>query len=320
MLKQVKEQLKKQIDKSTEQNTLKRLYDYQVNMFLEALLEARDVDDIAIQVKFKLVTDLFQNHNYSKALDHIEDLLANQELLTDVDLLRVLEKKGRAIMMLGKYEEAEEIFQQLIQSEDSWAKCRGMIHLGITYIYITRYTRKKLLNEAYQLLADAQQMIEAEDQENQFFIFYNMAAIHFEKGRFLEAIKYLEMTLNVAELPQQQAFVFNEIAKVLIAEFKTDEAEVYLDRAEHILTQRQHYHERALAWNLHIRGLWHKKNGQFSNAMNCFEMALMTFVEKELFSEAAEVSYELYVLNKFLENGEAEEYLADYEYYSRLIS
>lgn len=320
MLKQIKEQLKKRIENSTEQNTLKRLYDNQVNMFLEALLVAKDVDDIAIQLKFKLITDLFGDHNYAKALHHIEDLLANRELLVEEDLLRVLEYKGRAIMMLGKYEEAEEIFQQLIQSEYVSFKYRGMIHLGITYIYITRYTRKKLLNEAFQLLSDAQQMIEPEDQENQFNIFYSMAAIYFEKGRFQDVIQYLELALSVADLPQQQAFVFNEMGKVLLAESKTSEAEVYLDRAEAILTQEEYYHERGLAWNLHIRGLWYKKMGQFSNAMNYFEMALVTFVEKELFSDAAEVSYELYVINKFLENREAKEYLADYEYYSRLIS
>ncbi|AZR74401.1 hypothetical protein BBF96_14000 [Anoxybacter fermentans] len=320
MLEQLKKELKKRIKNGLEDETLKRLYTKEVKILFESIIDAKDIDDIAVQVKLKLVQKLFKEYRYQEAISLLEDLLANKNLLSKEDFLKVLEKKGIALSRSGRYEEAEEIFKELMESDINSFKCRGMINLGIIYIHLNKYSGKRLLNEAYQLLIEAQKLIEPDNWENRFQILYNLAIIFFEKGRFLESLKNLETALTLTDSEQHKAMVYNEMARVFITQSRIDLAKDYLDRAERILIKRPNYNELALAWNLHIRGLWHKKKGEFTNAINCFELALSTFVEKEFFSEAAEVSYELYVLNKFLESGEAEEYLDDYQYYSRLIS
>jgi len=320
MLENIKGELARRLENSSGQENLQKLYNNEVKIFFEALLAARDIDDIAIQVKLKFIESMFNEHHYLEALEVLEELLANRGMLTEEELVRVLEQKGVALRMGGRYEESERLFKEMLESEFTWAKRKAYINLGITYCYLTKHTGKKVLTEAQQFFLKAQDLLEPGDSEDRFQISFYMATIYFEKGRFGECLKALEIALNQAPTDQQRAMVFNELARVSIAESKLEIAGAYLDQAEHILTRRSHYHELALAWNLHIRGLWNKKKGEYTNAINCLELALNTFVERELFSEAAEVSYELYALNKFLENGDADEYLADYQYYSRMIS
>ncbi len=320
MFKKIKEELKKRIESSKENEALQRLYDDDVRILFESIIAARNFDDIAVQVKLKLANEFFKEHRYQKALQFLDDLLANRDLLSQESYLEVIEKKGIALIQTGRYEEAELIFKGMVESDIIWAKCKGMINLGITYYQLTRYASKKYLNDAYQLFIQAQELITPDYREEQFQVYYNLSLIIFEKGRFLECKEYLDQALKLADTEQQKAMVYNEISRISIVESNLEKAKEYLDMAENILIKRLNYHEITLAWNLYIRGLWYKKNGEFTNAVNYFELALSTFVEKELFSQAAEVSYELYVLNKFLESGNADEYLADYQYYSRLIS
>ncbi|MCK4258807.1 MAG: hypothetical protein KAX49_07500 [Halanaerobiales bacterium] len=320
MFKKLKEELSKRIKNSEEHENLQRLYGADIRILFESIIAAEDIDDIAVQVKMRLANECFKKYRYQKALELLDDLLVNRDILYEQTLLEILEKKGIALVRTGKYEEAESIFKDMIESDVEWAKCKGMINLGITYYYLTKYTSKKYLNEAFELFMEAQKLLTPKFGGDQFQIYYNLALIIFEKGRFSECLKYLNSALEWADTEQQKAMVYNEIAQIMIVEFKLDEAEKYLDKAEKIVIKRTNYHELTLAWNLYIRGLWYKKKGEYTNSINYLELAVSTFIEKELFSEAAEVSYELYALNNFLESGEAEEYLADYQYYSRLIS
>lgn len=320
MLEHLKGELEKRLELSSKDESLQKLYNDEVRILLEAIIAAQDIDDIAIQVKLNIAEEQFKLHRYQEVLVILDELLANQGLLNEKELLTVLERKGVALYMTGKYEEAEQIFTDMLNQERIWAKCKAHINLGITYCYLTKNSGRKLLGEALQHFTKAQELLDPEDREGWFQIHYNLSVIHFEKGRFAECVNNLETALTFADTDQQKAMAYNELARIYIAESKLSLAEQYLDQAERILIQRPNFHELALAWNIHIRGLWNKKKGEYTNAINCLELALSTFVERELFSEAAEVSYELYALNKFLESGDADEYLADYQYYSRMIS
>lgn len=320
MLNQLKKELQTKLCQEQDNANLQLLYNEQVKILLQSIVNARNIDDIAVQINLHFTKELFKEYRYSEALTRLEGLLANQDLLSTEELLEILEKKSVALIHLGKYEEAEMICNRLIESDMRVMKCRGLANLGVTYFHLTKYSGKKLLKEALQLFWQALELAETQDSEEKFKIFYNLAIISFEKGRFAEALKNLKESLTLAESSQQKAKVYNEMARIFITESKLDLAKDYLDMAENILIKRPNYHELVLAWNLHIRGLWLKKKGEYTNAINCFELALNVFAERELFSEAAEVSYEMYVLNKFLESEDAEEYLADYQYYSRLIN
>lgn len=320
MLEQIKGELEKRLELSSRDESLQKLYNDEVKILLEAIIAAQDIDDIAIQVKLNIAEEHFKVHRYQEVLVILDELLANQELLNEKERLTVLERKGVALTMTGKYEEAEQIFTEMLNAETVWARRKAHINLGVTYCYMTKNSGRKMLNEAMQHFAKAQELLEPADREDWFHIDYNLAVIHFEKGRFDECVNDLEMALTYADTDQQKAMVYNELARIYVVETKLDKAEQYLDKAEQILIKRPNFHELALAWNIHIRGLLNKKKGEYTNAINCLELALSTFVERELFSEAAEVSYELYALNKFLESGDADEYLADYQYYSRMIS
>lgn len=320
MLEQIKGELEKRLELSSREESLQKLYHGEVRILLEAIIAAQDIDDIAIQVKLNIMEEHFRMHRYQEVLMILEELLANQDLLSEKELLTVWERKGVALTMTGKYEEAEQIFTDMLNSEAIWARCKAHINLGITYCYLTKNSGRKLLREALQHFKEAQALLGPEDREDWFNIYYNLSMIHFEKGRFTDCISYLETALTYADTDQQRAMVYNELARIYVAQSKLEAAQHFLDLAERILIQRPNFHELALAWNIHIRGLWNKKKGEYTNAINCLELALSTFVERELFSEAAEVSYELYALNKFLESGDADEYLADYQYYSRMIS
>lgn len=320
MLEQLKVELAGVLESISGDEALQKLYSDEVHLLFEALSAARDTGDIAVQVNIKKVQQLFKEHRYQEALGALENLLLNQNLLSERDVLEALEQKGVALTMIGKYEEAERIFKDLMNSELVWAKRKAMVNLGITYCYIAKHTGKKLWNDAMQLFNKAQELLEPEDREDKFRILHHLAHIYFEKGNFVECEKFQEAALQLADTDQHKAMVFNELARVNIALNHLDAAMEYLDHAERILIKRSNFHELALAWNIHIRGLLYKRKGEYTNAINCLELALTTFVEKELYSEAAEVSYELYALNKFVESGDADEYLSDYQYYSRMIS
>ena len=320
MLNQLKKELEAKLEERLDNDNLQLLYNNQVKMLLQSIVTARNIDDIAVQINLHFTKELFKEYRYSEALLSIEGLLANQDLLSEEELLEVLKKKAVALIQLGKYEQAEMICNRLIASDLPVIKCRGLSNLGVIYFHLTKYSHKRLLKEAHQLFLQALELVDAQETEERFKIFYNLALISYEKGKFLEALNNLRESLALAETSQQKAKVFNEMARIFITESKLDLAKDYLDKAESILTKRPNYHELVLAWNLHVRGLWLKKKGEYTNAINCFELALNVFAERELFSEAAEVSYEMYVLNKFLESEDADEYLADYQYYSRLIN
>ncbi len=320
MLKQFKAEVQKILQNAQENPKIKQLHNDQVQILFESIMDAQTIEDIAIQVNLRQVNEFFDQYRYSEALVLIEVLLENRDLLSDQELLEVLDKKGVALIYTGKYEQAERIFKYLIESDIRTYKCKGLANLGITYHHLTKYTNKKLLNDAFQLFLEAQKIVDLDNRKDQFKILYNLAIIFYEKGRFEEAFKNLEDSLNFADTSKHKAMVYNEMARIYIIESRLDLAKDYLDMSERILIKRPNYHELALAWNLHIRGLWLKKKGEYTNAINCFELAMNTFVERELFSEAAEVSYELYVLNKFLETEDADEFLADYQYYSRFFN
>ena len=320
MLGQLKNQLVEILAAGVGDESLQKIYNEDVQLLFQALISARNVEDIAVQVNIKRVQQLFKEHHYQEALITLEDLLINQNLLSPEERLNILSQKGIALTMIGKYEEAERIFKELMDSEVVWAKRRAMVNLGITYCYIAKHTGKKLWNDALQLFKTAQELLEPEDLEDKFKINYNLSTIYYEKSHFTECERLLQEALEMVDSDQYKAMVFNELARVSIALNKLEQALEYLDYAERILIKRSNFHELALAWNIHIRGLYYKKKGEYTNAINCLELALSTFVEKELYSEAAEVSYELYALNKFVESSDAEEYLSDYQYYSRMIS
>lgn len=314
MLNQLQKELQTKLHQGLDNDNLQLLYNKQVKILLQSIVTARNIDDIAVQINLHFTKELFKEYRYSEALTRLEGLLANQDLLSEEELLEVLEKKAVALIHLGKYEQAEIICNRLIESDFPTMKCRGLANLGVTYFHLTKYS------QAHRLFLQALELVETQESEERFKIYYNLALISFEKGKFSEALSNLRESLALAETSQQKAKVYNEMARIFITESKLDLAKDYLDQAESILTKRPNYHELVLAWNLHIRGLWLKKKGEYTNAINCFELALNVFAERELFSEAAEVSYEMYVLNKFLESEDAEEYLADYQYYSRLIN
>lgn len=320
MLEKIKIQIEKKMTKSEEDKSMQKLYDKEVNLFLNAVLEADSIDQLAIKIKVKKIDDLLARSDFRQATPYIEDLLANKDLLLEKDFYKIL--VGRAIILInsGCYNEALELLSDLEKVDNRLYKCQAKLLTGVAYIYITRNTGKKHLDEAEELLIQAQDLLNPEEKKGNFQVLVNMALIYFERSKFDKALDYYKEALEWATCEKDKGEVYTDMARIFILKSKMEIAKDYLDMAERIFVKMSNYTEVMLAWNLYVRGLWYKKDGKFFNAINCLEMALTTFIEKEFFCEAADVSYQLYAINNFIDNDKAEEYLSDYKYYSQLIS
>ena len=186
MLEKIKIQIEKKMTKSEEDKSMQKLYDKEVNLFLNAVLEADSIDQLAIKIKVKKIDDLLARSDFRQATPYIEDLLANKDLLLEKDFYKIL--VGRAIILInsGCYNEALELLSDLEKVDNRLYKCQAKLLTGVAYIYITRNTGKKHLDEAEELLIQAQDLLNPEEKKGNFQVLVNMALIYFERNSLIK--------------------------------------------------------------------------------------------------------------------------------------
>lgn len=287
--------------------------------FTKALTIGELLEDsqIIIQAQLQIADVLFRSNSLRSAYYFYEDLLEDEDSLNYDDYCYALNRLGVINARMGRYNEAQKIFQRLATKDNIIAKRRAFVNMGVTYYYLALFFEKDCMDKAIQSFTQAYEY--CTDQEEDLLIKHrilrNIGMALYEIGDYYSALKKLKESLLLIDDKAELARTLNEIAKVHIGLNEYSEALQELREAEKILLKKDSRNLEELSRNIYIHGLLSKKRGRIESAFSQFRTALQGFVESETYPEAVLVCREIYDMYQMTNNERANFYLDQYQFF-----
>ncbi|AZR72841.1 hypothetical protein BBF96_05215 [Anoxybacter fermentans] len=269
---------------------------------------------LTVQAKLKIANVQFKSRNLREARNLYTELLEYTVVLSQKELLQIKNRLGITNMLMGRYQKASKIFEELAKNEDPVARRKAYNNMGVLYYYLDTFFDEECMDKAIQNFERAYDLCH-DDQLMKHKILRNLGMAFYEKKDYTTALRKFKESLILIEDKVELAHTLNEMAKVYIELHDYEEALKNLREAEKILLNKKYRNLEELSRNIFIHGLLSKKQGRIESAFTQFRTALQGFIEKEIYAEAALVCREIYEMFKDRNPERANFYLDQYKFY-----
>lgn len=213
---------------------------------------AKDDEELLVEVLIEQSDGLYKLAEYEHTYEMIEDLLNNRTVKDVKTRLELLRKKGIMLCKFGVFEEAINIFNQLIEEEHVKFKIMGLGNLAWAYMVLYQKNKDKSnITKAREYCKQALVLLETYNDTKLYKeILNNHGNTFWYSNEFEEA---LEVFLEIYKLDNNDLNALNSIATTFVSLGEGANAKIYLDQAEKLALKEDNNYAMANITLIHGR-------------------------------------------------------------------
>ncbi len=293
---------------------------HKANLFFARSLTIGEIlndPQLIIKSFLKIADVLFVSNKLQDAYTVYQDLEALETDMSPEVYCHVRNRIGVIFARTGRYQEAKNIFEDMVKHDDPKAKRRAYINMGMMYYYRHSFFEENCMDKAIQSFTKADEFCSGKDDDQlmKHRILRDIGMAFYEMKDYTSALRKFKESLLLIEDKVELAKTLNEIAKVYIEFHDYEQAQKNLREAEKILLHKNYRNLEELSRNIFIHGLLSKKQGRTETAFSQFKTALQGFVESEIYPEAVLVCREIYEMYRDINTERADFYMDQYQFY-----
>lgn len=270
------------------------------------------------QLKSSIAICYYALNDYQTAIRYFDQILTEcLDDISDLDYIITKTRKGVSLGKLGHYNDAIQLFEEMIAMGLVEAELRAYINLGVLYFKLYKFSGRDCLGTALDYLKKALLLVDEKEKLRKHGILRNIGIIYYEQKKYLRALDFFTNALVLVKKPIHIARTYSEIAKTYIELLDFQSAIKYLNEVQDTMIRSKDFY--SLAYSIMVRGLLYEKKDDINNAHNYFQTALFGFLEIQAYPEVVEIYYRLYKLFLNRDSSRAKVYHEHYKFYINYV-